>query len=166
MRSPRCCIPITRARKASGCRTSSAGARTSPPSSSSQLNMLVETAPARSCPQRNPPWPGDEFVHLGGWVSPQVEHGLMHDMLDYMKEDPVHRKWHHNKITFDDAAQREVRPPFSHDEVVHGKRSCSTRCPATSGRSTPTCALYGYMFVHPGKKLLFMARSASGRVEP
>jgi len=128
-----------------------------------QLNMLIEheCPGAFVCAEESTSWPGvSRPVHLGGLgFTYKWNMGWMHDMLDYTKEDPVHRKWHHNKITFSMiyAYSERFILPFSHDEVVHGKRSMLDKMPGDVWQKHANLrALYGYMFVHPGKKLLFM----------
>ena len=128
-----------------------------------QLNMLIdhECPGTFVCAEESTSWPGvTRPVHLGGLgFTYKWNMGWMHDMLDYVKEDPVHRKWHHNRITFSMmyAYSEKFILPFSHDEVVHGKRSMLDKMPGDVWQKHANLrALYGYMFVHPGKKLLFM----------
>jgi 1,4-alpha-glucan branching enzyme len=85
--------------------------------------------------------------------------GWMHDTLDYMRLDPVHRKANQHKLTFRAIYQFSERfvLPMSHDEVVHGKGSLIAKMPGdTWQRFANLRALYGYMYALPGKKLLFM----------
>ncbi len=85
--------------------------------------------------------------------------GWMHDTLTYMSKDPIHRRYHHNHLTFSllYAFHENFVLPFSHDEVVHGKGSMMGKMSGDDWQKFANLRLlYGYMFTHPGKKLLFM----------
>ena len=85
--------------------------------------------------------------------------GWMHDTLQYLQHDPIHRVYHHNEVTFSIlyAWSENFMLPLSHDEVVHGKGQLVNKFPGDRWQKTATLrALYGFMWAHPGKKLLFM----------
>jgi len=85
--------------------------------------------------------------------------GWMHDLLDYMSHDPVHRKYHHNELTFGllYAWHENFILPLSHDEVVHGKGALHGKMPGDDWQKFANLrAFYAFMYGHPGKKLLFM----------
>jgi 1,4-alpha-glucan branching enzyme len=85
--------------------------------------------------------------------------GWMHDVLSYMSEEPIHRKYHHDQLTFGMlyAFTENFALPFSHDEVVHGKGSLLSKMPGDEWqRFANLRLLYTFMYTYPGKKLLFM----------
>ena len=85
--------------------------------------------------------------------------GWMHDTLEYMSQDPIYRRYHHNKLTFRMiyAFHENFVLPLSHDEVVYGKRSLIGKMPGDDWQKFANLrALFGYMYAQPGKKLLFM----------
>ncbi len=136
-----------------------------------QLNQLThEQHPGSvTLAEESTSWPMvSRPIWLGGLgFSMKWNMGWMNDTLAYMEEDPIHRKYHHDKLTFSQiyAYTENFVLPFSHDEVVHGKRSMLYKMPGDEWQQFANLRLlYTYMFTHPGKKLLFMGNEfAQGR---
>ena len=127
----------------------------------------VNSTVHRECPgvltiaEESTAWPGvSRPVHLGGLgFSLKWNMGWMHDMLEYVQKEPVHRKYHHNSATFSMlyAFHENFQLVLSHDEVVHGKRALLSKMPGDDWEKFANLRVFlGYMAGHPGKKLLFM----------
>ncbi len=106
-------------------------------------------------------WPGvTRATHLGGLgFDLKWNMGWMHDTLDYLAHDPVHRSYHHGEMTFSMvyAYSERFMLPISHDEVVHGKGSLLRKMPGDRWQQLANLrAYFAFMWAHPGKQLLFM----------
>ena len=106
-------------------------------------------------------WPGvSRPTYTGGLgFTFKWNMGWMHDTLDYFAHEPVHRRYHQNQITFGllYAFTENFVLVLSHDEVVHGKRSLIGKMPGDPWQQFANLrTLYGYLYGHPGKKMLFM----------
>jgi 1,4-alpha-glucan branching enzyme len=126
-----------------------------------RLNVELHAHGATSYAEESTAWPGvSRPVDAGGLgFTYKWNMGWMNDTLLYMSEDPVHRKFHHDKMTFGlvYAFNENFVLPLSHDEVVHGKRSILGRMPGDRWQKFANLrAYYAFMYGHPGKKLLFM----------
>jgi 1,4-alpha-glucan branching enzyme len=115
-------------------------------------------------------WTGvTNFIERGGLgFGFKWNMGWMNDTLRYLGRDPIHRKFHHNEMTFSllYAYSENFILPLSHDEVVHGKRSILERVPGDDWQKFASLRAYlAFMWTHPGKKLLFMGTEFAQRDE-
>ncbi|BBE72709.1 1,4-alpha-glucan branching protein GlgB [Oharaeibacter diazotrophicus] len=127
------------------------------------LNGIVrhEAPGALMIAEESTAWPGVTAALPDGGLGFHFKWnmGWMHDTLDYVSRDPVHRTHHHDEMTFGlvYAFSEKFVLPLSHDEVVHGKRSLIGRMPGDEWqRFANLRAYFAFMWTHPGKKLLFM----------
>jgi len=125
-------------------------------------DIVAERQPgAITIAEESTAWPGVSAPTREGGLgfSYKWNMGWMHDTLRYMSREPIHRPWHHHDMTFGlhYAFSERFVLPLSHDEVVHGKNSLIGRMPGDQGqRFANLRAYFGFMWAHPGKKLLFM----------
>ncbi len=135
-----------------------------------RLNTELHAHGAVSFAEESTAWPGVSHpVDAGGLgFTYKWNMGWMNDTLSYLSEESVHRKHHHDKMTFGlvYAFSENFVLPLSHDEVVHGKRSLLERMPGDDWQQFANLrAYFAGMYAHPGKKLLFMGSELAPREE-
>ncbi|MDR2221095.1 MAG: 1,4-alpha-glucan branching protein GlgB [Methylobacillus sp.] len=137
-----------------------------------ELNVMVheEFPGALTIAEESTAWPMiSRPVYLGGLgFSMKWNMGWMNDTLAYFKQDPVHRRYHHNQLTFGQlyAYTENFVLPFSHDEVVHGKRSLLDKMPGDGWQKFANLRLLlTYQMTYPGKKLNFMGNELAQGIE-
>jgi 1,4-alpha-glucan branching enzyme len=137
-----------------------------------QLNTLTHDQAVGSITiaEESTSWPSvSRPAYVGGLgFTYKWNMGWMHDILEYVSKDPVHRRWVHQHLTFSllYAYSENFILPFSHDEVVHLKGSMFGKIPGDDWQKAATLrALYAFMYAHPGKKLMFMGLEFGQRRE-
>jgi 1,4-alpha-glucan branching enzyme len=137
-----------------------------------QLNEAIyhEYPDVHTFAEESTAWPMvSRPLHLGGLgFGYKWDMGWMHDTLQYMEREPVHRSHHHGELTFRMvyAFTENFALPLSHDEVVHGKGSLVNKMPGDDWQKFANLRLlYAYMFAQPGKKLLFRGAELAQRHE-
>jgi 1,4-alpha-glucan branching enzyme len=125
------------------------------------IEVFKEHPDSQTIAEESTSWPMvSRPTYLGGLgFGMKWDMGWMHDTLKYMSEDPVHRKFHHNDLTFRMlyAFNENFMLPLSHDEVVHGKGSLIAKMPGDDWQKFANMRLlFAWMYAQPGKKLIFM----------